>query len=301
MHEVCDKSSSSTSNVPTHSQSELAFDAVHFSLSSLRFTPVKHFCSPLTLHSSSYITAKTHRVVTPTFGLLAAVEARLEDEYRASDGRIGRESEVFYDGGDRERDILTRVYLRLIKHANSVYKFCSHQTLLHLISSPIVLSSSQSPYPYIRTHPAFQNLNQHPSQICVAYKWIEDSVITLRSAAGYGLIAIPLLIMRKRSRGAGVVDEEGKEKRLMYAYKDLQEVAGLTGRSTKRLYTLLSTLHNLPPLSSAPPRDGDTSVLKNADICIPRDPFTSSDSPSPTPHSPAITSKLKAHTSTQNH
>ncbi|KAG2032802.1 hypothetical protein BDR03DRAFT_969215 [Suillus americanus] len=31
-HEVCDKSSLSTSNIPTHSQSELAFDAVHFSL-----------------------------------------------------------------------------------------------------------------------------------------------------------------------------------------------------------------------------------------------------------------------------
>jgi hypothetical protein len=28
----------------------------------------------------------------------------------------------FYDGGGRERDILTRAYLRLIKHVNSIYK-----------------------------------------------------------------------------------------------------------------------------------------------------------------------------------
>lgn len=33
--------------------------------------------------------------------------------------------------------------------------------------------------------------------------------------------------------------------RLMYAYKDLLELAGLT----TRIYTLLSTLHNLPPLA----------------------------------------------------
>jgi ATP-binding cassette subfamily D (ALD) long-chain fatty acid import protein len=33
------------------------------------------------------------RAVTPAFGRLAAVEARLEGEYRAGVGRVGRESE----------------------------------------------------------------------------------------------------------------------------------------------------------------------------------------------------------------
>jgi hypothetical protein len=28
----------------------------------------------------------------------------------------------FYDGGARERDILTKAYMRLIKHVNSIYK-----------------------------------------------------------------------------------------------------------------------------------------------------------------------------------
>lgn len=249
------------------------------------------FRGTVLLFINYYVTAKILRSVTPAFGRLAAVEARLEGEYRAGVGRVGRESEevAFYDGGARERDILTRAYLRLIKHVNSIYK------------------------------------------IRIAYEWTEDFVIKyLWSAAGYGLIAVPLLITRKRSRGAGVVDKEvkGKERRgrkqksdadgivaartetyisnrrlllsladaggrLMYAYKDLQEVAGLTGR----LYTLLSTLHNLPQLPPALPGDGDTFALKNVDICIPGDPFTSPDSPLPTPsHPPATTFKPEVHT-----
>ena len=40
-----------------------------------------------------YVTAKILRAVTPAFGRLAAVEARLEGEYRAGMGRVGRESE----------------------------------------------------------------------------------------------------------------------------------------------------------------------------------------------------------------
>lgn len=40
-----------------------------------------------------YVTARILRAVTPAFGRLAAVEARLEGEYRAGMGRVGRESE----------------------------------------------------------------------------------------------------------------------------------------------------------------------------------------------------------------
>ncbi|KAG2097053.1 ABC transporter transmembrane region 2-domain-containing protein [Suillus discolor] len=249
------------------------------------------FRGTVLLFINYYITAKILRAVTPAFGRLAAVEARLEGEYRAGVGRVGRESEevAFYDGGARERDILTRTYLRLIKHVNSIYK------------------------------------------IRIAYEWTEDFVIKyLWSAAGYGLIAVPLLITRKRSRDAGVVDGKGKSGegkrgrnqksdadgivaartetyisnrrlllsladaggRLMYAYKDLQEVAGLTAR----LYTLFSTLHNLPTLPLALSGDGNTFALKDVDICIPEDPLTSPNSPSPIPsHSFATTSKLQAH------
>jgi ATP-binding cassette, subfamily D (ALD), peroxisomal long-chain fatty acid import protein len=49
----------------------------------------------------------------------------------------------------------------------------------------------------------------------------------------------------------------------MYAYKDLLELAGLT----TRLYTLLSTLHQLPPLP--PPKVSDKLVLEKVDVTVP--------------------------------
>ncbi|KAH9992281.1 ABC transporter transmembrane region 2-domain-containing protein [Russula vinacea] len=202
-----------------------------------------------------YITARILRAVTPAFGRLAAVEARLEGEYRAGMGRVGREAEeiAFYDGGKREREILWRAYLRLIKHVNSIFK------------------------------------------IRIAYEWTEDYVIKyLWSAAGYCLISIPVLFTRRRSVGerAGphtaltetndavanrtenyissrrlllsLADAGG---RLMYAYKDILELAGLT----TRLYVLLSSLHNLPPLPMSSPADSDTPhiALDNVDVSIP--------------------------------
>jgi ATP-binding cassette, subfamily D (ALD), peroxisomal long-chain fatty acid import protein len=61
--------------------------------------------------------------------------------------------------------------------------------------------------------------------------------------------------------------------RVMYAYKDLLELAGLT----TRLYTLLSTLHNLPALPSGTGNIKDTIELKHADVGIPLNPDTSSE------------------------
>lgn len=49
----------------------------------------------------------------------------------------------------------------------------------------------------------------------------------------------------------------------MYAYKDLLELAGLT----TRLYTLLSTLHSLPPLSI--PSDFASIEVSHADVKVP--------------------------------
>lgn len=49
----------------------------------------------------------------------------------------------------------------------------------------------------------------------------------------------------------------------MYAYKDLLELAGLT----TRLYTLLSTLHSLPPLPI--PSDSTSVEVSHADIKVP--------------------------------
>ncbi|KAG9224513.1 hypothetical protein CCMSSC00406_0002336 [Pleurotus cornucopiae] len=207
----------------------------------------------LLLFGNYYATVSILRAVTPAFGRLAAVEARLEGEYRAGMGRIGRESEeiAFYNGGAREKDILSRAYLRLIKHVNSIYK------------------------------------------IRIAYEWTEDYVIKyIWSAAGYGLIAVPLLFTRtKRSLGVQTGAATGEKPddavagrtetyisnrrlllsladaggRLMYAYKDLLELAGLT----TRLYTLLSNLHNLQPLPPSSTDSEDVVELDHVDIGIP--------------------------------
>lgn len=49
----------------------------------------------------------------------------------------------------------------------------------------------------------------------------------------------------------------------MYAYKDLLELAGLT----TRLYTLLSTLHSLPPLHT--PSDSPSVEVSHVDVKVP--------------------------------
>ena len=51
----------------------------------------------------------------------------------------------------------------------------------------------------------------------------------------------------------------------MYVYKDLLELAGLT----TRLYTLLSTLHNLPHPPIPSDADRDTVALRNVDVGVP--------------------------------
>ncbi|KAF9527631.1 ABC transporter transmembrane region 2-domain-containing protein [Crepidotus variabilis] len=216
----------------------------------------------------------------PSFATLAAREMQLEGEYRNAVGRVGREAEevAFYDGGRRERDVLMGsirnraggkegVWEKLRRHLNRTYR------------------------------------------IRIAYEWTEDYVIKyLWSAAGYALIAVPILYTRTRrvssgsplpalgartasasastsgvgtkfgpttraaavgvvagvasvvsgaAGGMGGGDEQiaGRTEtyissrrlllnladaggRLMYAYKDLLELAGLTGR----LYELVRVL-----------------------------------------------------------
>ena len=129
------------------------------------------------------LTAYILRTITPAFGKLAAIQARLEGEYRAGVGRVGREAEeiAFYQvsfpsssslasspslfphahsclsfllpkkkGGLREKEIIWNAYLKLIKHVNSIIK------------------------------------------IRVTYSALEDFIIKyMWSAAGYTLMSIP--------------------------------------------------------------------------------------------------------------
>ncbi|KAF8318737.1 putative peroxisomal half ABC transporter [Clavulina sp. PMI_390] len=204
-------------------------------------------------------TATLLRSVTPSFARMAAVEARLEGEYRGGVARAGREAEeiAFYDGGRTERDILWRAYSKLMSHINTIVK------------------------------------------VRIAYEWTEDFVIKYAwSAAGYLLISIPVMLTKTKSVGIqaqpptpsettepviekvhnavakrtekyienrrlllSIADAGG---RLMYAYKDVLELAGLT----TRVYTLISTLHALPPVRDFI-TDEQAISLDDVNICVP--------------------------------
>ncbi|KAH7345579.1 putative peroxisomal half ABC transporter [Rhizoctonia solani] len=204
------------------------------------------------LFANYFLTARILRAVTPAFGRLAAVEARLEGEYRMGVGRVGREAEevAFYGGGQRELQILKKAYERLSGHATAIGK--------------------------IRT----------------AYEWTEDYVVKyMWSAAGYCLIGFPVLFEKTRDVGVGPQnDEEATQAvqdaiaaraetyvssrrllmsladaggRLMYAYKDLLQLAGLTSR----MYGLLAALHGVKAPEEA--GTGDVIVLDGVDVVAP--------------------------------
>ncbi|ORY47182.1 ABC transporter transmembrane region 2-domain-containing protein [Leucosporidium creatinivorum] len=180
----------------------------------------------------SYVaTAWVLRKVTPAFGKLAAIEAKLEGDFRAAHSRliINAEEIAFYDGAHIEKDILNRAYLRLIKHVNSIFK------------------------------------------IRILYGMIEDFIVKyMWSACGYCLISIPVFFAPVKEAlvgsTAGKSDSSSSDDhsvahrtenyisnrrlllsladaggRLMYSWKDLSELAGYTSR----VYNLLSTLHDL--------------------------------------------------------
>lgn len=190
----------------------------------------------LGLTSNYLITGWILRQVTPAFGKLAAIEAKLEGDFRSAHSRLITNAEeiAFYNGASIEAGILNRAYIRLVRHINSIFK------------------------------------------IRVAFNMTEDFVLKYAwSAAGYVIIAAPFLFGQKKPQSEsadesaaplrGVPKKPSVEStvasktesyisnrrlllsladagsRLMYSYKELAELAGFTSR----VYTLISTLHLL--------------------------------------------------------
>lgn len=82
------------------------------------------FAGTVGLAVNYMITARLLRAVTPSFGKLAAVEAKLEGDFRGAHTRLitNAEEVAFYNGGELEHSILNKSYQRLVKHINSIYK-----------------------------------------------------------------------------------------------------------------------------------------------------------------------------------
>jgi ATP-binding cassette subfamily D (ALD) long-chain fatty acid import protein len=76
------------------------------------------------LFGNYIITGWILRKATPAFGKLAALEAKLEGDFRAAHSRliINAEEISFYGGAKTELSILNRAFLRLVKHVSSILK-----------------------------------------------------------------------------------------------------------------------------------------------------------------------------------
>ncbi|KAF9125679.1 hypothetical protein BG015_004849 [Linnemannia schmuckeri] len=200
------------------------------------------------LFVSYVVTAFLLRMVTPAFGKLAAVEAKLEGDFRSAHTRLitNAEEVAFYNGADLEHSILTRTYKRLIRHINSIYK------------------------------------------IRIAYNMFEDFIIKYCwSAVGLTLCALPVFfpalggvdsvkdiasgdkVVGARTKGfitskrlmMSLADAGG---RMMYSYKEMSELAG----STLRVYNLISVLHQLQAgqfEGAAPKATGSSASSQDGD------------------------------------
>lgn len=161
------------------------------------------------------------RAVSPSFGKLAAMEAKLEGNFYNAHSRliINAEEVAFYNGASTEESILRRSYQQLKRHIKSILR------------------------------------------ARVAYNSMEDFVLKYTwSACGYILMAVPAFAAReaagdKASTSPAIAEQtEGyisnrrimlaladAGSRLMYSYKGVATLAG----QTSRLYSLISSLHLL--------------------------------------------------------
>ena len=182
------------------------------------------------LFGNYLITGWILKKVTPAFGKLSAIEAKLEGDFRSAHARVITNAEeiAFYNGSKIEEGILNRAYLRLVRHVNSIYKiriaynmtedfvlkYCWSASGYIIIAAPLLFGFSPAPAATTESKEDVSPSNQSG----VAHK--TESYISNRR-----------LLMSLADAGS----------RLMYSFKELNELAGYTSR----VYTLISTLHLL--------------------------------------------------------
>lgn len=188
-------------------------------------------------------------------------------------------SPSFYNGAPLEKDILNKAYMRLVRHVNSIFKVrsafprCPSGTLLtHAIHFQIRIGYSMIEDFVIKY--AWSAVSKSEIDWLPAFSTDDGSLSFVHKQAGYLLISIPVFFgdvlppsVTGSSKTPSAPGDETKvqtEKvakrtqnyisnrrlllaladaggRLMSSYKDMAELAGYTSR----VYTLLSTLHEL--------------------------------------------------------
>ncbi|RCH99303.1 hypothetical protein CU098_010907, partial [Rhizopus stolonifer] len=169
------------------------------------------------------ITARLLRAVTPSFGKLAAMEAQLEGDFRATHARLITNAEeiAFYNGAELEHSILNKSYMKLIKHINSIYKI----RIRYNMFEDFLIKYAWSAFGLIMCAvPVFGPQLGQPQTAA-------DNSHEQVGARTKGFITNKRLMMSLADAGG----------RMMYSYKELAELAGYTSR----VYTLLSVLHAL--------------------------------------------------------
>lgn len=183
------------------------------------------------IFSNYALTAWILKKVAPPFGKLAAIEAKLEGDYRNAHSKLITNAEeiAFYDGTGLERDILGKTYKRLIAHTSNILKV----KVSYNMFEDFTLKYAWSALGYLFTSlPVF--------------------LPTWSGAGGLSeLAALPSMVqkdLRERDRMKefitnkrlmlSLADAGG---RMMYSIKDLAELAGYTSR----VFQLLATLHRV--------------------------------------------------------
>lgn len=182
------------------------------------------------IFSNYFATAWLLKAMAPPFGLLAAVEAKLEGEYRNAHSKLITNAEeiAFYDGTALERSILHKTYWRLSSHIRAILRI----KVSYNMFEDFVLKYSWSALGYLFSSlPVFL-----PT-------WSGNDAAAERIVSGGGQKdhrerdRMRQFITNKRLM-LSLADAGG---RMMYSIKDLAELAGYTAR----VYSLLATLHRV--------------------------------------------------------
>lgn len=182
-------------------------------------------------------TASLLRAWTPPFGKMAAEQARLEGDLRASHARIITSAEeiAFYRGSERESEQLQWSLSKLLDHARKVAK----RKISHVVVEDMIIKYTWSAFGYL---------------VCALPFFLRPELLGSSSGSGSGSgdgsgYRTQRFVTNKRI----LVNLSDAGGRVMYSIKEVMELTGYTSR----VYGLVSTLHALRRDSYEGPASGE--------------------------------------------
>ncbi|RKP33592.1 ABC transporter transmembrane region 2-domain-containing protein, partial [Dimargaris cristalligena] len=174
--------------------------------------------APLAMVGYFFCSAVILRNISPPFGKYTAMEQSLEGQFRYTHSRIITHAEeiAFYDGGERERELVNSSFRRIVQHIKKVYKL---RFLNGVFDSVLVKYGATMIAYYILARPAF------------------DPKYAGQVASG---AVDPTQIMEDYSRNSGfLINLSQAVGRLILAGRDITRFAGYTARVSE-LFTVLN-------------------------------------------------------------